>query len=225
MGARFYICWLGRWLSPDPINSENYNLQKGYGLEKNKERDFLELTASPYEYCYDNPIVYNDPSGEQPPFQSNFNFGIGLVLGTHNMGIRLNTSYTQKAYNWELSTGGSATYYASFSNTGKKGFEFRASVLGGFNDNHSSFTLGRNWFWGTGGMSEFKQSTGIMNIGIGKFRASYENDGFPFNTGKDNNGVPWLSDGYDSYRTASVRLSYDKFSMGVQSFHWAEKEL
>lgn len=66
MGARFYICWLGRWLSPDPINSENYNLQKGYGLEKNKERDFLELTASSYEYAYDNPINYTDETGEQP---------------------------------------------------------------------------------------------------------------------------------------------------------------
>lgn len=67
MGARFYICWLGRWASPDPINSENYNLQKGYGIEKNKERDFNELCASTYEYAYDNPINYTDETGEQPP--------------------------------------------------------------------------------------------------------------------------------------------------------------
>ena len=66
-GARYYVPWLARWVSADPINSENYNLHKGYGIEKNKERDFLELTASPYEYCYDNPVVYNDSTGEQPP--------------------------------------------------------------------------------------------------------------------------------------------------------------
>ena len=67
MGARYYIAWLGRWLSPDPVNSENYNLHKGYGIEKNKERDFLELTATPYEYCYDNPVRFTDPTGEQVP--------------------------------------------------------------------------------------------------------------------------------------------------------------
>ncbi len=66
--ARFYICWLGRWLSPDPINSENYNLQKG-NPQRNKERNYTELTASPYEYCYDSPVVYNDPTGEQPPIK------------------------------------------------------------------------------------------------------------------------------------------------------------
>lgn len=66
-GARYYIPWLARWSSLDPINSENYNMQKGYGLEKNMERQFLDLCASSYEYCYDNPINYNDLNGEQPP--------------------------------------------------------------------------------------------------------------------------------------------------------------
>ncbi len=66
-GARYYVPWLARWVSTDPINNENYNLNKGYGIEKNKERDFLELTASPYEYCYDNPVIYDDSTGEPPP--------------------------------------------------------------------------------------------------------------------------------------------------------------
>jgi hypothetical protein len=36
---------------------------------RNLERDFTELCASSYEYCYDNPIVYDDPNGEQPPMK------------------------------------------------------------------------------------------------------------------------------------------------------------
>ncbi len=71
-GARYYIPWLCRWSAVDPINSENYNLQKGYGLEKNIERPFLELTASNYEYCYDNPTRFNDQNGEQPPQNATF---------------------------------------------------------------------------------------------------------------------------------------------------------
>lgn len=66
-GARYYAPWLGRWVSTDPINSEWYNLQHG-NADRNLKRDFTELTASPYEYCYDNPVLYNDPSGEQPPY-------------------------------------------------------------------------------------------------------------------------------------------------------------
>ncbi len=31
------------------------------------ERQFFDLCASSYEYCYDNPINYNDLNGEQPP--------------------------------------------------------------------------------------------------------------------------------------------------------------
>jgi len=72
-GARYYIPWLARWTAVDPINSENYNLQKGYGLQRNRNRDFLELTASAYEYAYDNPVNYNDIFGEQPPHKNKIN--------------------------------------------------------------------------------------------------------------------------------------------------------
>ena len=60
-------------------------------------------------------------------------------------------------------------------------------------------SLGTNVFRGLGGMSEFKQRTGILSFRSGDFSASYENDGTPF-------PKLGLSDGNDSYRTAAVYL-------------------
>lgn len=45
--ARFYIAWLGRWASCDPIG--------------------LEGEPHLYEYAFDNPINYDDRNGKQPP--------------------------------------------------------------------------------------------------------------------------------------------------------------
>jgi RHS repeat-associated protein len=65
-GARYYAPWLGRWLSADPINNEWYNAAKGES-ERNVKRQAAEQTASTYEYCYDNPLRFTDPTGEQVP--------------------------------------------------------------------------------------------------------------------------------------------------------------
>jgi RHS repeat-associated protein len=46
-GARYYIPWLGRWTASDPLES------KFGGM-------------SPYNYCENNPIMYNDLSGMAP---------------------------------------------------------------------------------------------------------------------------------------------------------------
>ncbi len=42
--ARYFICWLGRWMSADPIG--------------------LKAGINVYEYCTSNPIRYLDPNGE-----------------------------------------------------------------------------------------------------------------------------------------------------------------
>jgi len=63
-GARYYVPWLARWVSLDPINSESYNIEKG-NPERNKERSYTELTASPYSYCANNPTNKIDPNGEK----------------------------------------------------------------------------------------------------------------------------------------------------------------
>ena len=55
-----------RFYSVDPINNEWYNLCKGHA-DKNVKRQFIELAASSYEYCYDNPIRFTDTGGEQVP--------------------------------------------------------------------------------------------------------------------------------------------------------------
>jgi len=63
--ARYYVPWLGRWCAVDPILFEWYNYKTG-APERAKGRQCLELVASGYEYCYDNPILFVDHAGEQP---------------------------------------------------------------------------------------------------------------------------------------------------------------
>jgi RHS repeat-associated protein len=61
-GARYYIPWLSRWASCDPAG-----LADGPNL---------------YRYCRNNPIVFSDPSGMQPPDPTQFRtfeeFGAGV---------------------------------------------------------------------------------------------------------------------------------------------------
>ncbi|MBX9449846.1 MAG: RHS repeat-associated core domain-containing protein [Taibaiella sp.] len=51
-GARYYIPWLARWTAVDPLEAEYAGL-------------------SPYHYSFNNPVMFNDPSGMGPEDESN----------------------------------------------------------------------------------------------------------------------------------------------------------
>ena len=46
-GARYYIPWLARWTASDPMESKYAGM-------------------SPYNYSFNNPVMFNDPSGADP---------------------------------------------------------------------------------------------------------------------------------------------------------------
>ena len=46
-GARYYIPWLARWTAIDPMEDKYAGM-------------------SPYNYSFNNPVMYNDPSGADP---------------------------------------------------------------------------------------------------------------------------------------------------------------
>jgi hypothetical protein len=171
------------------------------------------IGMSDYSTFNNNPNSNSDVLGDSTsggPGPKGF-IGIGLIIGSNNTGININISLTQKIGNFNLSAGAGATYFKQFSNTGKSGLELRGSAMGSFDDGKHGFALGTNVFRGLGEMSEFKQRTGILSFKLGDFSAAYENDGSPFTK-------LHLSDGYDSYRTAAVRINIGEFSAGFNLF-------
>jgi hypothetical protein len=183
---------VGRFFSRDPL-----------------EKNYPYLT--PYQFSSNQPIHAQELEGCESASEFKPYVGVSLNWGSNNKSVSLTGHATGSVGNWQGSVGGSVTVFEQFYNTGKSGVEFKGSILGGFNDGKTNITLGTNYFRGLGGLSEFGQRTGIMNIGVGKFNFSYENDGFPFQKLK-------LSDGHDSHRSAAVRLNWGDFSAGFNLF-------
>jgi len=181
------------------------------GIRWNRD-PVVDPSISPYATNEDNPIKNSDPNGDcstcPPP---KVNASIGIKFGSHNKGVSFKLSVTQNVGDFSLSAGVGVTQFSSFMNTGKSGTELRGSAMAGYDDGKTGVTLGTNVFRGLGGMSEFKQRTGILNFRVGSFSGSYENDGTPF-------PKLGLSDGNDSYRTAAARIGVGDFSAGFNLF-------
>jgi Bacterial toxin 23 len=178
----------------------------------------VDPSISPYATNEDNPIKNSDPNGDCatcPPPQ--VNASIGIKFGSHNNGVSFKLSVTQNIGDFSLSAGVGVTQFSSFMNTGKSGTELRGSAMAGYDDGKLGLSLGTNVFRGLGGMSEFKQRTGILNFRAGSFSGSYENDGTPF-------PKLGLSDGNDSYRTAAARIGVGDFSAGFNLFTGFRKD-
>lgn len=181
------------------------------GIRWNRD-PVVDPSISPYATNEDNPIKNSDPNGDCstcPPPQ--VNVSIGIKFGSHNKGVSFKLSVTQNIGDFSLSAGIGVTQFSSFMNTGKSGTELRGSAMAGYDDGKTGVSLGTNVFKGLGGMSEFKQRTGILNFRVGSFSGSYENDGTPF-------PKLGLSDGNDSYRTAAARIGVGDFSAGFNLF-------
>ena len=128
----------------------------------------------------------------------------------NSMGIGANLSVTYSSGDFSFSGGIGIMSNSNYNGLGKNGMEIRKSILIAYDDGKTGFSLGTNFWSGTGGMNEFSQQTGTLGLHFGDFRAQYENDGKPFS------GIN--ADGNDQYRTAALTLSVGEYSAGFNLF-------
>ena len=138
-----------------------------------------------------------------------FSIGLSLAVAYGNaagMGVNLGAGY--QSGNFSISGGVGLMGYSNYNGFGNNSFETRYSAMASWDDGKTGFSLGTN-FWG----GDFKQRTTIAGIHIGDFKASYENDGSPFNyAGKI------LSNDTDMFRTAAASISIGDFSLQMNLF-------
>ncbi|ASF42583.1 polymorphic toxin type 23 domain-containing protein [Capnocytophaga endodontalis] len=138
-----------------------------------------------------------------------FSIGLSLAVAYGNaagMGVNLGAGY--QSGNFSISGGVGLMGYNNYNGFGNNSFETRYSAMASWDDGKTGFSLGTN-FWG----GDFKQRTTIAGIHIGDFKASYENDGSPFNyAGKI------LSNDTDMFRTAAASISIGDFSLQMNLF-------
>jgi RHS repeat-associated protein len=125
-----------------------------------------------------------------------FDFSISpsIALGK-GWGIGANLSVTFHAGDFSISGGIGLMNWGSHSGSASSGFEFRKSVMIGYDDGKFGMSLGTNLWSGMHG-----QRTGMVAFRHGDWSMSYENDGSPFGG--------WAGDNNDSHRTAGARFNY-----------------
>ncbi|MEJ5105767.1 polymorphic toxin type 23 domain-containing protein [Chryseobacterium sp. MYb328] len=141
--------------------------------------------------------------------EENFYLGISFNVSYGNgfgFGASIDTTYKMGDFNLSNSYG--ISYYGYHGGTGLSGWEYRKSIVFNYDDGKVGFSLGSNWWTGSGQMSELTQKTGLVGFHWGDFRFMYENDG----------GILvkqlGLGDRGDSYRTAALNLSIGDYSAG-----------
>lgn len=199
MNARLYDPAIGRFLSPDPYvqapgNSQNFNR---------------------YSYCLNNPLKYNDPSGEfwwllyctEAGYQLQkyylpVAFKVELDYGTHQNGIGLKVgvgmpklvSYFGVDAVWYEA--GAKYYWKDYG--GYKGWEFsygKEKTIWGFYTEGNTNVIKRN------GDKDYSQSIGYKKLGIpGVFALEHYNDA-------------WGNDVTDKFNTATSKIILGPISL------------
>ena len=146
----------------------------------------------------------NNFGGNNPP-----RVNAGISWGSGGFKANINFGYVHNVGDWSGEYGLGLTYHSNFYKTGRSGVELRNSFKLNYDDGNTGVSLGTNFWNGTGGMSEFKQRTGILAVRSGDFNFAYENDGTPFQLIGFKKYT--LGDGGDSYRTAALRIGVGDF--------------
>ena len=135
-----------------------------------------------------------------------FSLSPSVAFGkSFGIGANLSVSYGSK---WSISGGFGFMYYGNYQGFGKSGAEIRASAMGAYDNGKNGFSIGTNFWRGTGEMKEFKQQTGMIGLHFGEFRAMYENDG----------SIGAIGDDGDGFRTAALNLSIGDYTVGFNLF-------
>ncbi|MBB6237541.1 RHS repeat-associated protein [Pedobacter sp. AK013] len=144
-----------------------------------------------------------------------FNFSISpsIAFGK-SFGFGANFSVGYSTGNWSISGGLGFMAYGNYQGFGKAGEEIRASLMGGYNDGTTRFSLSTSWFRGTNDMKEFNQRSTLLVYGHKKFSFGYENDGSPFSYFPKK----ILSNDTDMYRTNGAFIGVGDYTLNLNMF-------
>src|SRR5690554_328179 len=110
-GARYYIPWLGRWTAVDPLEAKYAGM-------------------SPYNYGFNNPVIYNDPSGMSGETSGLWIESFNAQTNTRNLAwVKGADTYEDAINNATLSKGYDFTgnYYERFAYNNGEGTVFGLS--------------------------------------------------------------------------------------------------